>query len=223
MNAAAAEAAETNAGLGYRPCLACTKPVHHRSSACKACGAPTPWKVDPPANAPDPAPPVQVWSTQQLSDALRARAESLMTDGYDVVDLIRAAERMDQLVQDAAALSGEILIADRLTVAHVGRAKDIAKAQDDQRPDALKALMDPPPADPQGPHVFMARFDTQIGASLCRFPVGFIVDDFVLLGQLRALGAPIHPVVGHKGMACCPECSTIFPIQPPQARKPLTG
>lgn len=189
MNATAPKLSreDTLKNPAYRACNACAEPVHHRSATCKICHAPSPWKGDKPAGDASALPPT-------------------------VAEL--AANAVAATVPPATVA---VPVAPLTVVASIDEHAPLAKSFLNTPTDDVTlppAVVLPPVTDPvdeeAAAHVFMARFSTQIGNVMCHFKQGQIVEDFVLIEQLRALNAPIIPAVAHKGMHCCPNCKTIF-------------
>lgn len=190
MNATAPKLSreDTLKNPAYRTCNACAEPVHHRSATCKVCHAPSPWKGEKPATDASALPPtVAELAANAVANAPAAPVPlTVVTSSATVVESI---------------------------IERAPLAKDFLNTPTDDVT-LPPAVVLPPVTDPvdeeNASHVFMAKFSTQIGNVMCHFKQGQIVEDFILIEQLRALNAPIIPAVAHKGMVCCPNCKTIF-------------
>jgi hypothetical protein len=195
---------ELLANPAYLACKACGDPVHHRSPKCRTCTAPSPWLDRNMVEVPE-----AVLTPQQHIENLHKRAEMLEENGFDGSDLVKAAAELERLA--AAAIT---FAASRTHDADVAGA-----IADEPVVEIDMADIDAAHHDIEnGPHVFMSKFTTQIGSVMCHFMSGQVVEDHIMLGQLRELGAPMVPVVTSKGMVCCPKCKTIFPAKSAQPK-----
>lgn len=62
-------------------------------------------------------------------------------------------------------------------------------------------------------YVFMDEYRCQVGDVNCSWNRGDVLSDFPMIQRLKAAAAPIVPVSAVSGMACCPNCKTVFTVQ----------
>lgn len=181
----------------FKDCTKCTTPVHRNAKVCKACGGPSPWA----------AKEVMPVEAQDM-----AAAKALMV-GTDVSSSrLVDKSRSDVILVDDPRLAPDFVEPTREQIEAYLRSIDPANrpktpeqiAADDAEAARQKIL--------NGPHVIMEKYDAMIGVTFAHFKPGDVITDFVVLGNLRTLGAPMVPVSNAAGMACCPSCQHVFKV-----------
>ena len=62
------------------------------------------------------------------------------------------------------------------------------------------------------PYVVMQDFKCLLGNVVGEFKRTMVLTDHAQIEQLKAAAAPICPVSQANGLACCPNCKTVFPL-----------
>ena len=178
----------------FKDCTRCQQPVHARSAACKACGAPSPWKaeeslVTEPATEEDARPRVSSEAeTEGRPEQSAPDLQVTCTEGLHLIDA--TTDDLNPSTEEVAAYMHDLTAPQREEAAERAAEREAEN----------------------GPHVFMEAYHPVLGNVFAHFKQGQVVTDFPLIQQLKALGAPMVPWGKATGMACCPQCKTVFRI-----------
>lgn len=177
----------------YKDCEKCGEPVHRNAKVtCKACGGPSPWAVA---------------TTEVLAEAdVKAGIEALREAGVEPPYMVITPAGTTVIADENAPY---VEPTDEQIAAFLERQKNPPLTAEQIVARDAKAARD---AIDNSPHVIMENFSCMIGVTLAHFKPGEVIKDFVLLGNLRALKAPMVPVTNAPGMTCCPSCQHVFKV-----------